>query len=311
MIGQLVRTTPLLIIMLGMVAWPATVPGSPAFASALARRVVRVTVPQPVSFDETDRGFIADVWINGTGPYAFAIDTGAGGTLVSESVAAAARLPQGQTITIAGLSGRQSSAREVPAVPISAGTAKNRLPSHTTITVSAQLPPGVDGLLDPAQAFWPLGFVIDVPKGMLSGFDPGASPLSQDLTTPEGTVTPWLLRDTARRPFVALDDGRTALIDTGSSLGLVLTDRQAREIGLRLEDAVSATRIRDAGGGSVEVRRASLRKIMLGSMVLENVPVDVVTGAGSGTPILLGRAVLRPFVLTFDPRSRLIRIEPR
>ena len=63
----------------------------------------------------------------------------------------------------------------------------------------------------------------------------------------------------------------------------------------------------DAGAGiGLEYRR-----VVLGGMVLENVPTDVLTGAAPGTPILLGRELLRPFVVSFDPRARLIRIALR
>src|SRR5258707_7632835 len=45
-------------------------------------------VPGPVSFREvTGRGLIVRTWINSAGPYNFAIDTGAGATLLSQRVA--------------------------------------------------------------------------------------------------------------------------------------------------------------------------------------------------------------------------------
>jgi len=46
----------------------------------------RVTVPQPIRFrEDRDRGLLVEAWINGSGPYVFAIDTGAGTSIVSPS----------------------------------------------------------------------------------------------------------------------------------------------------------------------------------------------------------------------------------
>src|SRR5437868_813301 len=47
------------------------------------------TLPAPVRFrEEPGRGLLVRTWVNGTGPYTFALDTGAGGTIISERVAA-------------------------------------------------------------------------------------------------------------------------------------------------------------------------------------------------------------------------------
>lgn len=46
-------------------------------------------------------------------------------------------------------------------------------------------------------------------------------------------------------------------------------------------------------------------------MVLSNVPTDVLSGLAADAPVILGRDALRPFVLTFDPRERLIGIAPQ
>ena len=48
----------------------------------------------------------------------------------------------------------------------------------------------------------------------------------------------------------------------------------------------------------------------IGTLVLNKVPTDVLTGVAPGTPIILGRGALFPFKITFDPASRLIAFEP-
>lgn len=311
MIGRVARTAPIVSVLLGLVAMTATVPGSPVDARSKTRRVVKLSVPEPVSIDEDERGFVVNVWVNGAGPFNFVVDTGAGGSVISTAVAAKAGVGPGRSVRITGVSGRVSAGREVPAVPIAAGSRTNRLPSYGALLVSERLPTGVDGLLDPTSSYWPLGFVIDVPAGTLSAFDPITSPISPNAIPDGGTVTPWRSRGGSRRAFVTLAGDRTALIDTGSSLGLVVSTLEARRFGVDGDQSGSVMRIQDIGGGVVNVRRASIGKVALGSMLLRNVPTHVMSGGTTVTPILLGRAVLRPFAIAFDPRSRLIRFDPR
>ena len=55
-----------------------------------AARVSRL--PSPVSFRESGRGLIVRAWVNGAGPFDFALDTGAGATILSSRAAGAARV---------------------------------------------------------------------------------------------------------------------------------------------------------------------------------------------------------------------------
>src|SRR5919112_2239803 len=51
----------------------------------------RAQLPLPVNFRESDgRGLLVKTWVNGAGPFTFAIDTSAGATILSSSVARAA-----------------------------------------------------------------------------------------------------------------------------------------------------------------------------------------------------------------------------
>jgi hypothetical protein len=110
----------------------------------------------------------------------------------------------------------------------------------------------------------------------------------------------------SHRPFVRLDDGRLALVDTGSVFGLALTD--VRVVGSnhrRNENSVH-----DLGGGTVQSRQIAPQTVSIGALVLRGVPTDVLTGVAPGTPIILGRKALFPFRITFDPAARLIAFEP-
>ena len=302
---------PTITILLGMVASLAAVPSVSAASYPSARRVERVVVPRDVSFHEDERGLVTSVWVNSAGPFVFVIDTGAGMTIVSQRVAAEARLEVKRSVSIAGLSGRIVKAYESAPAELAAGSSTNRLPRSVPVTISDGLPVGVDGLLDPAQAFWPLGFTMDFPRGSLRAFDPVAFPIVKDDVPEGGAVTGWLMRADSRRPFVSLDGDRSALIDTGSRFGLAVGPIEQRSFGIVDGGSDGGASVRDVGGGTVKGRRTSVARVVLGGMVLENVPTDVLTGVAPGTPILLGRDLLRPFVVSFDPRARLIRFALR
>jgi hypothetical protein len=169
------------------------------------------------------------------------------------------------------------------------------------VLISTGLPPDLDGVLDPTEAFSPLGYTIDLPHGVIQGFDPQVSPVEKSRVPAEGTVVSWVRDPGSRRPFVMLDNGDRALLDTGSSFGFAVRD-------------TSASRnpnysVRDVGGGRVSSRRVTTT-ISIGSLTLERIPTDLIAGSDADAPTLLGLAALRPFRLRFDPLHRLIEIAP-
>jgi hypothetical protein len=115
-------------------------------------------------------------------------------------------------------------------------------------------------------------------------------------------VVRWVREAGSDRPFVRLSDGRLALLDTGSRLGLALS-QETRAAG-------SADTIHDLGGGMIQTRRVAPQTVSIGTLVLNKVPTDLLTGVAPGTPIIIGRGALFPFKITFDPASRLIAFEP-
>jgi len=263
-------------------------------------------VPRPVSFREvTGRGLIVRTWINSVGPFDFAIDTGAGATLLSQRVADEARvtIKSGRT-SIAGLSGTATSARNAAIESLAIGDIENQLPAKGEALVVTGLPRDLDGILDPTEAFSPLGFVIDLPQRELSAFDPRNSPLRISEQPDEGTVVRWVREGLSRRPFVMLDNGDRALLDTGSNLGLAMRDSGASD------RKVPAYVVRDVGGGQISSRRVAATTVSIGSLTLRQVPTDLVSGTEADAPVLLGLSALRPFRLRFDPLHRLIEIAP-
>ena len=170
--------------------------------------------------------------------------------------------------------------------------------------ITSGLPRDLDGVLDPTEAFAPLGYVIDIPRHELSAFESSELPLRIDRQPAEGAVVPWLRESHGRRPFVQLDNGDRALLDTGSTFGLAIRDLGPG--GQR----ISGYAVRDVGGGSVSSRRGRPTTVAVGSLTLRNIPTDLISGAEVGAPVLLGLNALRPFRLRFDPAHRLIEITP-
>jgi len=266
-----------------------------------------VQIPHAVEFREVEgRGLLVRTWVNGVGAFSFAIDTGAGATLISPGVASEARvrIKSGRT-SVAGLSGRAVAAQEASLDSLAIGESENYLPAKGAAIVTRGLPRDLDGVLDPTEAFSPLGYEIDLPRSELSAFEPRDNPVRINQQPPEGTVVQWLRESRGRRPFVLLNTGERALLDTGSNLGFAIKDNSRSG-----EQRIAGYEVRDVGGGRISARRAAPATISIGSLTLRRVPTDLVSGADIEAPVLLGLSALRPFRLRFDPLHRLIEIAP-
>ncbi len=263
------------------------------------------SIPHPVSFREVKgRGLLVRTWVNGAGPFSFAIDTGAGATLLSTRVAAEAHVARTseRPTSVAGLSGTRTAAYHAEVESLSVGEAENYLPAQGEVIITSGLPPDLDGVLDPTEEFFPLGYTIDLPGELLAAFDPQTDPVQKNRMPEDGTVVSWLRESQGRRPFVMLDNGDHALLDTGSSLGFAVRDSNP--------ERSSPYSLRDVGGGRMSTRRVTTT-IAIGSLTLQRIPTDLIAGSDADAPALLGLAALRPFRLRFDPLHRLIEIAPR
>jgi predicted aspartyl protease len=259
--------------------------------------------------DERDRGLTATAWINGAGPFTFAVDTGAGVSLISRSVVERARLAvtKSRRPLVGGLSTAPiASNQEARLSGLSLGTPNNRISTNAVAAVVPNLPGSIDGILDPADVFSPLGFSVDLPQRQLRVFDTKTEALRFNQVPRDGAVVRWVREAGNDRPFVRLSDGRLALIDTGSGFGLAVTDARTN-VGRNHGEFKNRT---DLGGGRVQSHEVAPQTVSIGPLVLRNVPTDVLTGVAPGTPLILGRRALFPFKITFDPIARLISFEP-
>lgn len=288
----------LTILSVATVGWAVPVQRT---APQRVQRLRATNVVAPVRLrDERERGLLAEGWINGAGPFVFAIDTGAGVSLVSRNVVDRARLPmtKSRRPLVGGLTTTPiSSDEETQVTGIALGTRDNRMPGGFRAAVVNSLPGSIDGVLDPTEVFKPFGYSVDLPNHELQVLDASYRLRLADVPR-DGAVVRWV---GGNRPFVRLSDGRLALLDTGSRLGLALSGGRA----VRGEDT-----IHDLGGGTIQSRRIEPQTVSIGALVLNKVPTDLLTGVAPGTPVIIGRGALFPFKITFDPASRLIAFEP-
>lgn len=257
---------------------------------------------------ERERGLLLNIWINGRGPYAFAVDTGAGGNLITQRIVNESQLSI-RTVPftrIAGLTAASTgSSREAVLPRIALGEPSNLLSSQKTALVVSTLPIGVEGILDPTDIYAPFGYSIDMPNRSIEAVEVNQDYSRSSRVNVEGATVPWLRSDDTDRPFVKLGDGRLALVDTGSRFGLAVSSRTAVIVGPR-NNRTQNQGTRDIGGGSVNSRRVAPTTISIGELVLRSVPTDILFGIEDDAPVILGRDVLYPFKITFDPRKRLI-----
>lgn len=290
----------LITLSIATVAWAV-----PKAGVAHQRLQPSVSSVLPVQLRDGREGLTADVWLNGAGPFTFAIDTGAGVSLISRNVVDRARLQVNKSNRplVGGLStSRIASTEETRLSSLALGQPSNRISTHAVAAVVSTLPGAIDGILDPTSVFSPLAYSMNLPRRELRVFD---GRLRANDNPPGGAVVQWVGND---RPLVRLSNGDLALIDTGSGFGLAVTNAQVVTVGAR--DSRELQNRNDLGGGRVQSREISPQRVSIGALVLNGVPADVLTGVAPGTPTILGRRALFPFKITFDPVARLISFEP-
>ncbi|MBX7218447.1 MAG: retroviral-like aspartic protease family protein [Blastocatellia bacterium] len=273
-----------------------------------------VSLPAPVEFrEDTHRGLQIKTWVNNVGPFVFMIDTGAGMTLLSQRVAGQARVVStGRKVQTQGAAALQTSSVDLVTVrQLALGGPSNLLPNRGKVGVTTDLPAGVDGILDPAEAYQPLGFILDFPASRIGAFDPMAEPPNQRRIAGDGAQVRWLTNGQDRRPYVRVNHRWNALIDTGAQFGLAVPRTMTEALGVVNPAAGQAGRqVHDVNGQGFQVQRVRPLSIHIESFELNRIPTDILTAVPGDTPLLLGRDALRPFRIRFDVTNRLIEFEP-
>ncbi|HEY2972650.1 MAG TPA: aspartyl protease family protein [Pyrinomonadaceae bacterium] len=283
---------------------------APFLVEAVAREVQSVPLPARLRISK-ERGLLLSIWLNGKGPYVCAVDTGAGMNIITQRVVDEAQLTIRSVppTVMGGLTGaRTTSNREAVITQLALGDRANALRGTKTAQVVSFLTPGIDGVLDPTDIYSPYGYSIDMPNQRIEAIDTlAAFSLGSEHGSPigEGAIVPWLRLGDSVRPFVRLGDGRLALIDTGSGFGIAVNGRNAVIVG-NAGGKRPSKGARDIGGGAINSRRVSPTTIRIGELVLQRVPTDILFGLEDDAPVILGRDVLYPFKITFDPQRRLI-----
>jgi hypothetical protein len=293
-----------------IVAWAVPVGIAHQRVQQQERNSVTAAMPvAPIRLRDERDGLTASGWINGAGPFTFAIDTGAGVSLISRRVVEEARLrvTQSRRPLVGGLSTSPiSSNQEAQIAGLALGRRDNNVPGSFTAAIVNNLPRSIDGILDPTDVFSPYGYSVDLPNRELRVLDTSVRALRLTDVPRGGAVVRWVRQPGSNRPFVRFEDGRLALLDTGSSFGLALNEgRCGTGSNHRRADT-----IQDLGGGTIQSRQVAPQTVSIGALVLNGVPTDVLSGVGPGTPLILGRRALFPFRITFDPVSHLIAFEP-
>lgn len=221
--------------------------------------------------------FVAEVHINGAGPWPFLLDTGAGRTMVDPDVLREARVVR----RVDSLRIGEFSAHDV---------GYGRLEMEE---LSAALGRRVEGILG-HPVFAGTLVTYDYPArevilqvGELSDDDEGVVATRAD-------VRPFVRSDIGGRP-------RWVLIDTGSSRGLTLREPQM----LAWESPMVATGARVRVDGVHLVRSGRLA----GAASIGLIRVDRPVISNSVSVDLVGQEVLRHYRLTFDQRNDRLRIE--
>ena len=294
---------------LAAIVWAAPIVGAAHYIARPVANEGRTLAQQPLAARfrvENGRGLLLRIWLNGSGPYVFALDTGAGMNVIAQRVVTEIKLPTeaAPSTYVGGLtSSRIVSNREAIISQMAVGERGNALPSSQTALIVSNLPPDIDGIIDPTQAYAPLGYSIDLPNEQIEAL--GADGVQTRAAGSEGAVVAWIRKAADdSRPFVRLGDGRLALLDTGSSFGLAVNERNAVIVGNNRENGSAGAR--DIAGGIIRSRRVSPTTISIGELVLRRIPTDILFGVHEDAPLILGRDALYPFKISFDPRRRLI-----
>ncbi|HTM80285.1 retropepsin-like aspartic protease [Asticcacaulis sp.] len=255
-----------------------------------------------------------EVMINGKGPFRFVIDTGAERTVIADTVAAALGLPQGDTVTINGISNRIT----VPTVRVANLSFGLFVRTELFLPILPRTFLFADGYLG-LDAINGTRVTFDFQNHALHVEQPRA-PLHQ--ATPESETARVRARgaDGRLRVTDCLVDSiaATAFIDTGAEVSVgnesLLYNLRRRNKHLTTLGTMTLTGVTggEVTGDIIPVKRIRLQGLAFtnGSLVIADVPDFSVWKLRLRAALLIGMDYLRQFAaVTIDYRNKEIRFE--
>jgi predicted aspartyl protease len=267
-----------------------------------------------VAHTDANSHLTIEVMINGKGPYHFVIDTGAERSVIADNVAMALGLPQGNTVTINGISNRIT----VPTVrvgslsfgPFERDNLTLPILPRTSLFADGYL--GLDAINGTRVTFDFQNHVLHVeqPKAPIRQIDPDSEIARVRAKGADGRlrVTDCLVDSVAAIAF----------IDTGAEVsvgnGTLLYNLKARNKRLTTLGTMTLTGVTggEVTGDIIPVERIRLQGLVFtnGNLVIADVPDFSMWKLRMRAALLIGMDYLRQFAaVTIDYRSKEIRFE--
>ena len=247
---------------------------------------------------------VVDVMINGKGPYKFIVDTGAGGTIMAQSLADELKLQSLSEVRVGSPIGGQSQPGKLVKVDeLEMGQAK--VTGFQCVAMDLQqlltAPDSPRGILS-AALFTGYLLTLDYPQARIivrAGELPSAN--ANDV---------FEYDPTQRLPSIKISVAGTTIeahVDSGSPRGIVLPKKYAQQLPL------AAKPVESGRGRTVDAEFAIFSaklngSVKLGRYTLDNPDIFFSEAAPVGN---IGYDILRRFALTFDRKNHRIQFEER
>lgn len=267
-----------------------------------------------VAFELVHDEIVIEVFINGRGPFRMMVDTGTTPSAIDTAVATKIGLRLGESAPGSGAGTEAITAQETEFDELSLGTFRaKKVAAATTDLTKLKVKVGpIDGVLGYSVL---RGKIVqfDYPNRRLrffSAFD--ARPAAK------GSI--------ARIPFrlnsydgpiidrVVVKNRRvTAILDTGSSEGLLFTPEAIRRIGFAEEMAKSRSSGAMGYAGTFTVLEGKIANVRIGTLTLES-PDAIFTPPksghdGQGYDVNIGNRLMKEFVVTLDYKKKVVYFE--
>ncbi|RYD48000.1 MAG: hypothetical protein EOP60_16460 [Sphingomonadales bacterium] len=249
-----------------------------------------------------------EVNVNGTGPYRFVVDSGADTSVVGERMAQALKLPAGRRTILNSITDSQYVDR-VLVDELELGPTRV---TNLEVPVLRERDLGAEGMLG-LDALVEQRLMLDFDKRLITVDDGRTPPPRYDDVI---VVTARLRKGQLILTQVSADRQRLdAVVDTGSEISIGNT--ALRDALLRRNHQFSEVEIIGVTGTSAKLQIATIDRLQIGGVVLQNVPIafaDIppfgVFGLAKRPSLLLGTDVMENFrKVSLDFHQRKVRFQ--